>query len=186
MSDTIGRARPAVALRRATSEDAPVLIAIRTEPSASTFQPLRAYTEDQLRALLERRANLLLDHSLDGKVQWVILADDEAVGWITLDVTSREHAVASVGYTIGERFRGQGVATAALRLLVPMAFGEVALERLEAVAATANVASRRVLEHAGFHHEGTARGLLRIRGRRVDHERYALLRSDVRNDTDDG
>jgi ribosomal-protein-alanine N-acetyltransferase len=50
---------------------------------------------------------------------------------------------------------------------------------LEANAATANVASRRVLEKAGFTHEGRARGLLIIAGERVDHERYALLRSDL-------
>lgn len=186
MSASAGRRCPITTLRRAAGDDAPVLAAIRAEPSAATFQPLRPYPEERLRSLLARRASLPLDDTLDGKVQWVILADGEPAGWITLDVTSREHATGGVGYTVSERFRGRGVASAALALVIAIAFDHVALERLEAVAATSNVASRRVLERAGFRHEGTARGPLVIGGRRVDHERYALLRGDWIADTATG
>lgn len=171
---------PNVLLRRAAEGDAAVFAAIREEPSAARYQPLRPYSEDGLRSLLRRRATLRLDRSLDAKVQWAILADDEAVGWITLDVTSREHAIGGVGYTVRERARGRGIARAALIELVTLAFDPdgVALERLEAVVATANVASQRVLERAGFRREGSARGLLRIDGERRDHERYGLLLED--------
>jgi len=163
-----------ITLRRAGEHDAALLSAIREEPSAARYQPLRPYSEERLRSLLRQRAELPLDRTLDAKVQWVILAEDDAVGWITLDVTSREHAIGSVGYTVRESARGRGIARAALVALVSLAFDldGPALERLEAVTATANVASRRVLEGAGFHREGTARGLLRIAGDRVDHERY--------------
>lgn len=170
--------RPAIALRRASEHDAVLLKAIREEPSAARYQPLRPYSVERLRSLLRQRAALPLDPTLDAKVQWVILADDEAVGWITLDITSREHAIGSVGYTVRERDRGRGIARAALNDLVALAFDPdgPALERLEAIAATANVASQRVLKGAGFQREGTARGLLRIGGDRLDHERYGLLR----------
>lgn len=172
--------RPAVTLRRANEQDALLFAAIREEPSATRYQPLRPYTQERLRSLLHQRAALPLDRALDAKVQWVILANDEAVGWITLDVTSREHAIGSVGYTVRERDRGRGIARAALTELVAVAFDPdgPALERLEAVVATANVASQRVLERAGFRREGTARGLLQIAGDRLDHERYGLLRND--------
>jgi RimJ/RimL family protein N-acetyltransferase len=52
------------------------------------------------------------------------------------------------------------------------------LERLQAVAAVENVASRKVLENAGFALEGIQRQLLIIHGERVDHAMYALLRTD--------
>ena len=169
-----------VRLRRAEPADAAFLHAVRAEPSAARFQPLRSYSERRLRQLIELRAGAPLDRHLDAKVQWVILADDRAAGWITLDVTSREHGIGAVGYTVSEAFRGRGIATSALRILIDIAFAprQLDLERLEAVAAVENIASRRVLEHAGFVPEGTARGLLRIGGRRVDHVRYGLLRVD--------
>lgn len=171
---------PNVSLKRATEEDAPVLASIRAEPSAARYQPLRPYPVDRLQSLLRRREALALDQTLDAKVQWMILADDEPVGWSTLDVTDREHAIGSVGYTVRERARGRGIARAALLALVTLAFEPhgVALERLEAVVASGNLTSRRVLEAAGFRREGTARGLLRIGGVRLDHERYGLLRDD--------
>lgn len=171
---------PRVTLRRATEADAERFAAIRAQPSAARYQPLRAYPEDRLKSLLRHRAALPLDRSLRAKVQWAILADDEPVGWITLDVTSREHDTGSVGYTVSEHARGRGIARDALALLVRIAFDPagIALERLEAAVATGNVASQRVLASAGFRREGTARGLLRIRGERVDHERFGLLRDD--------
>jgi RimJ/RimL family protein N-acetyltransferase len=169
-----------VSLRRATEEDAAVFAAVRREPSAVRFQPLRLYSEERLRAVLRQRAARSLDRCLDGKVQWVILADGEPVGWITLDVTSREHAIGSIGYTVAERARGRGVARSALAQAVAIAFDRdgVALERLEAVVATENVASQRVLASAGFRREGLARGLLRVGGERLDHYRYGLLRDE--------
>lgn len=84
-------------------------------------------------------------------------------------------------YTIGEAHRRQGCATAAVRLVVALAFDPAGpdLARLEAVAAVGNRGSQRVLERAGFTREGRARGLLIIGGRRVDHYRYELLRDDT-------
>jgi len=169
-----------VELRRAVPTDAPFLHAVRAEQAAGRFQPLRPYTEQQLSKVIESRCIVPLDEHLDGKVQWAILADDRLAGWISLDVTSREHAIGGVGYTVSEAFHGRRVASRALRLVVEIAFAptQVNLERLEAVVAIENIASRRVLEDAGFTREGTARGLLRIHGIRIDHYRYALLRAD--------
>jgi len=175
-----GMTTPRVDLRRATEADAELFAAIRAERSAAQYQPLRPYTEARLRTVLRHRSVLPLDRSLDAKVQWVILADNESVGSITLDVTSRDHGTGSVGYTVSEHARGRGIAREALALVVRIAFDpeHIALERLEAVVATGNFASQRVLASTGFSREGTARGLLRIRGERVDHERFGLLRDD--------
>jgi RimJ/RimL family protein N-acetyltransferase len=171
-----------VTLHRATPADAEIVFAWRSEPSAAYYQPLRSLSLAEVRRQLEALAAPALDPRLDQTVRWIVEAEGDPVGWLTLEVESREHAIGSVGYTIGERFRGRGYATAAVRALLPLAFSPAAadLARLQAVAAVDNFASRRVLERAGFRCEGIARAYLIIAGRRVDHARYALLRDDWR------
>jgi ribosomal-protein-alanine N-acetyltransferase len=170
-----------IAIRPMTGADAPAIHAIRSEPSARRFQPLRQIPFETLAATIAERASLPRDGRLEGKAQWVIDVEGQPAGWISLDVTSREHGVAGIGYTVGESFRGRGVATTATKLLVELAFDPagLALQRLEAVAAVENLASRRVLLNAGMREEGIARGLLVIAGARIDHMRFGLLRTDV-------
>lgn len=170
-----------VTLRRATADDAETIFAWRNEPAAKRYQPLRDYSLAQVRLNLIERAARRLGPDLDGEIQWIIEADGRAVGWITLKVTNREHAVGELGYTVGSAFHRRGFASAAVRLELPMAFSAETgadLWRLEASAAIDNTASRTVLERAGFQLEGVARASALIGGVRVDHARYALLRPD--------
>jgi RimJ/RimL family protein N-acetyltransferase len=164
-------------LRRATAADAGWMSAIRQEPSASRYQPLRLYSIERLRAILAARESLPLDATLQGKVQWAVESGGVGAGWVSLDITSREHGIGALGYTIGEAFRGRGLATWAVRQVIALAFDPhgLDLQRLEAVASVDNLASRRVLAKAGFAEEGIARGLLVIGGDRVDHVRFGLL-----------
>jgi RimJ/RimL family protein N-acetyltransferase len=169
-----------VTLRRVRPDDADLVLSWREEPSTRRYQPLRQVPLDLLRQMLAERGAQPISPNLTGDVQWLIETPAGPVGWVTMTVESREHGIGGVGYTVGERFRGRGYATAGLRALLPIAFGGDTLDlaRLQAVAAVENVASRRVLEQAGFAPEGIARGYLVIDGVRVDHARYALLRSD--------
>lgn len=172
--------RDGVTIRRATAADAETIFAWRNEPAAKRFQPLKNLPLIQVRHSLEERAAQLLGPELAGELQWLILASDRPVGWITLQVLNREHAVGELGYTVGAAFHRRGYASAAVRLVLPLAFAAdgAGLWRLEARAALANVASRTVLERAGFRLEGVARQSALIGGVRVDHARYAMLRSD--------
>ena len=117
--------------------------------------------------MLAERALTAVTPTASGKIQWIVEGAEGPVGWITLDldVDDRRHGNATVGYTIGERFRGRGYGSAALRAVLPFAFGRdlLALERLEAVAAVDNDASRRVLERNGFRFEGVLRPSRNVR-----------------------
>ena len=170
----------AVILRRATPADADLLAEWRAEPGMRRYQPLRLLPVAELRRQLAERAARVIDPRLDGDVQWIVETGEGPAGWITLKDIGREHGLGSIGYAIAERFRGRGYATAAVRALLPLAFGRdrADLWRLEAVAAVENAASRRVLERAGFALEGVARSYLVIARERVDHARYGLLRPD--------
>ena len=174
-------APPVVTLRRATPADAERILTWRAEPTAAIYQPLRPMTLPRLRAMLAEEQSVIGPWT-EGRLRWIVEADDIPVGTIRLDIESREHGIGTIGYGIGEAHRGHGHAAAALRALLPLAFrpDAVDLGRLEAVAALANTASRRTLERAGFRQEGVARGLLIIHGARVDHASYALLRTDWR------
>jgi ribosomal-protein-alanine N-acetyltransferase len=74
--------------------------------------------------------------------------DESIVGRFNLyDV---EHGAARVGYRVAEQVAGRGVATEALRDLCRKAATDHGLRVLTAETSRANVASRRVLEKAGF------------------------------------
>jgi ribosomal-protein-alanine N-acetyltransferase len=170
-----------VYLRYVTVDDAEFIEGWRAEESARRFQPLRPLAPDELRALLRERSARQISPTAEGEFQWIVETPFGPAGWIGLTTVSREHSIASIGYTIGEAFRGNGFATAAVLALHHNAFDPDQLDfaRLEAVAAVENAASRKVLERAGFRLEGIARDYLVINGVRVDHARYGLLRTDT-------
>jgi len=105
--------------------------------------------------------------------------DDTLVGGLTLTNVRRGVAQAvSLGYWMGEPYAGQRLMSAAVRAVVPFAFGALRLHRVEAACIPANAASIRLLERVGFQREGLARQYLCINGAWQDHYLYALLRSD--------
>jgi ribosomal-protein-alanine N-acetyltransferase len=172
---------PSIEVRRSRVTDAEAILAIRKDPVTRRYQPLDPGTLAEQRRALAERGSLPLARDVDGKRQWIVTVDGQVAGWITLTIAERWHHSASVGYSLAPAFHGRGIMPAALSRVIPIAFDPagLALERLEAVAAVDNIASRRVLEKCGFRFEGIARGLLVVAGERVDHARYGLLRSDM-------
>ena len=106
--------------------------------------------------------------------------DDVLVGGLTLANVRRGVAqAASLGYWMGAPHVQRGYMTAAVRALIPFAFGPLRLHRLEAACIPSNAASVRLLERTGFRREGAAREYLCINGVWQDHLLYGLLSSDV-------
>jgi ribosomal-protein-alanine N-acetyltransferase len=102
--------------------------------------------------------------------------DRQLVGAITLSNIRRGVAeTGTIGYWIGKPFAGRGHATAAVAAVVAHAFRELNLHRVEAACVPANVASRRVLEKAGFTLEGHARAYLKINGGWADHLLFGVV-----------
>ena len=61
---------------------------------------------------------------------------------------------AELGFWLAKDYRNRGLTTAAVRGVVRSGFQDFGLNRVEATAATHNLASQRVLEKAGFSREG--------------------------------
>jgi RimJ/RimL family protein N-acetyltransferase len=181
-SEHKGRRVEPVNLRRVTVDDARLINGWRSEPSVAAYQPILPLTLDEVRAMAAGRAGGTISPASEGDFQWLIVAGEEPAGWISLKIcpVERPHGKGSIGYAVAEAYRRRGIGRAGVAALLPIAFGRNGfnLERLEAVAAVDNVASRRVLEGNGFQFEGIQRGLLIIQGKRVDHAMYGLLRTD--------
>ena len=93
--------------------------------------------------------------------------------WLQMDNRSAE-----VGYSLGRKYWNQGYMTEALQAVVEFGFTRLNLNRIEAQHECDNPASGRVMLKAGMKHEGTLRQRIYNKGRFVDVELYAILRSD--------
>jgi RimJ/RimL family protein N-acetyltransferase len=172
-----------VTLRRATADDDGLVERWRNQPSTRRFQASPRRPIEQIRALLAEQAAVPEAPTAVGRVGWIMLLDGKPAGQtqLTINPWDRDHDSATLGYMVADEFQGMGIATAAVRLVAERSFdpAQLAIERIEAVAAVDNLASRRVLEKAGFTFEGVRRGLLRISGERVDHACFGLLKTDL-------
>lgn len=93
---------------------------------------------------------------VDPPLSLVITVDGRAAGGVGLqpmsDVNQRS---AEIGYWIGAASWGLGIATEAVTLVTDWAFGAHGFLRIFAQPFAGNLASRRVLEKAGYELEGT-------------------------------
>jgi RimJ/RimL family protein N-acetyltransferase len=83
-----------------------------------------------------------------------------------------------LGYIVARAARGQGVATAILRLLTEWAFRELEAQRVILIIDVENQASARVAEHCGYRLEGVMRSLHIKQDRRADVALWSRLPSD--------
>lgn len=105
---------------------------------------------------------------------------DDLVGGVTLSNVRRGVTQAcSLGYWMGERYAGAGRMSEAVSVLLPYAFDQLRLHRIEAASMPNNARSIRLLEKVGFQREGFARRYLLIDGRWQDHVLFALLAEDL-------
>ena len=90
---------------------------------------------------------------------------------------------AEVGYWLGEKYWGQGIATEALQALIKYSFRKLKLVRLQAGTAVENKASAKLLKKVGFKKEGLRRKAMRAKSTGKWHDTYhfGLLRSDVKS-----
>ncbi|MGB0534091.1 MAG: GNAT family N-acetyltransferase [Paracoccaceae bacterium] len=105
----------------------------------------------------------------------------QLVGAITLDNIRRGPSqVGTIGYWVGQQYARQGFMSEAIVAMVAHAFGALDLSRVESACLPDNLASRGVLEKAGFKYEGVAQSYIQINGRWRNHVLYAALRGDRR------
>lgn len=106
----------------------------------------RPYTADVARTWIARCIG-----GRERGLQLAIAVDGLAVGGMSVDlVTANAPRTGEIGYWVGEPYWGRGIGGQAVRLVCPLAFDRLALDRLRAVVRSSNQASIRILEKAGF------------------------------------
>ena len=143
---------PNVTLRFFVPEDAPKIFAMSQERGLREWLPDQVYDSedaalDVLRYLIEAYATPGTP-TLAPYVLGVCLAgSSQAIGHVGL---SPLHGDVEIGYAIENRCQGQGLASQAVKAMSEWALVRFALPRILGIAAGENVASCKVLEHAGF------------------------------------
>jgi ribosomal-protein-alanine N-acetyltransferase len=110
-------------------------------------------------------------------VAHAILDDDGAlVGVVRLaDIVRGAFESCSLGYWVDRGANGRGFASEAVAAMLAVAFGELALHRVEAATLRHNARSQRVLAKNGFGRIGMAPQYIRIAGRWQDHDLFHRL-----------
>jgi len=119
----------------------------------------------------------------DGTACHVAITGDEngeemLVGGIGLRIGA-DHRVAELGYWVGRRFWGHGVAGEAVERLTRWALANLALERITASVATDNPASAAVLRRIGFREVGEGTETFLARGGAFPVHQFELTRADL-------
>ncbi|MDC7817135.1 MULTISPECIES: GNAT family N-acetyltransferase [Pseudomonas] len=113
------------------------------------------------------------DAEADRGYQFLIRENSQLVGRINLHRVQRAYFnCAELGYRVGVRFNGRGIAKAAVEQVRQRAFGELQLSRIEANARPENLGSVRVLEASGFSRYGHSRRSFLLHGQWFDRLHY--------------
>ena len=105
--------------------------------------------------------------------------EQELLGLVSLRNVAWEIPKAELAYLLAAEAEGQGLMAEALQEVLRWAFREVGLTRMYCQLRPENLRSARLVQHAGFRHEGCFRQDYRgADGRLYDLDQYALLRTD--------
>ena len=163
-----------IGLRRWAEADVECIRLAGTDPDIprGTSVPA-AYTPAEGLAFVQRQWGRVQDG--EGVSQAIVeIPGDRAIGlmWVVL---RPQPGVGGLGYWVVPPARGQGAATAAVRLVAPWALAALNLQRLEAWVHPENVASQQVLRSEGFELEGRLRNFLTIEGSTSDALVFAVI-----------
>ena len=107
----------------------------------------------------------------------------ETVGVINLnDIIRGSFQSASLGYYAFTPFAGQGLMREGLQIVLQYAFQELQLHRVEANIQPDNAASIALVKQCNFIQEGFSKRYLKIGSDWRDHERWALVAEDWKED----
>lgn len=129
------------------------------------------YTADDAHAFIAHALHVAVEKS------YAIEVNGEAAGSIGLiPGEGVERHSAELGFWLGRAYWGEGIVTAAVRALLPHAWRELRLYRVQARVFADNPASMRVLERCGFAREAVLRRQV-VKGERLlDLHVFAITR----------
>jgi RimJ/RimL family protein N-acetyltransferase len=104
--------------------------------------------------------------------------DGLLLGGCNLSHINPDYRLANLSYWVRTSRTGQGIASAAARMVASFGFERLGLVRVEIVSAVENLASQRAAEKAGAVREGVLRNRLIVRDRIYDAVMFSLIPGD--------
>jgi len=124
------------------------------------IQAVHAYASDPLVSQyspwgpnsLEESEQFLADACLkrDGRFLLAVCFEGNVIGSASVWVTDESQQIGELGYTLHQKFWGQGLGTEVAGMLVHLGTDVLGLSRIMATCDARNIGSRRVLEKAGL------------------------------------
>jgi len=171
---------PRLVLRAVTEDDAAAIYAACSDPRLTEYTLFETHrTPDDSAAFVRAYALPNYEQGLPEPFA-IALKDDPGrlVGCTGGRWNTQANQCVEFGYWVAVPFWGRGVATEAVRAVIPYLFEALGPERVQAHVMTPNAASARVLEKAGLTYEGTIRSAVLRRGRFWDIRMYSVLRGE--------
>jgi RimJ/RimL family protein N-acetyltransferase len=175
---TLTLATPRLALRPLALDDAPLLLAICSDPAVMQYGSSPPWT------LLQAAVDSIEKDrrgALDGTSVSLGLfrrSDEALIGSCCLFQIDMQCRRAEIGYILASSAWGRGFASEAISALLAHAFDEMKLNRIEADIDPLNIPSARALERQGFVKEGLLRERWIVGGQKSDSAFYGLLAAD--------
>lgn len=165
-------------LRPFEDSDADDLYAQHSNADVLRYWDAPPWTEhDRARKFIEECRKLAEDGT-GARLAVDRLEDEAFLGWCSLTRWDPDYRSAAMRYCFLDTVWGHGYATEAVRAVLDWAYSTLDLNRVQAETDTRNIASARVLEKAGFVHEGTLREDCVVNGEVSDSWVYGLIASD--------
>lgn len=165
-----------LAYRQLTAEDWPFFLSLQRDEEVMRFMADQG-SEEEIYAAFATRLPVWTPESR----HWLGLLISEQASGEPVGVTGfirREEDKAEVGYLLAKQHQGKGYGYESLRAVCDLAFTQCGIRKLIAKVTSGNVASRRLLEKAGFKLEGTLRENYFLRGRWHDDWVFGLLNQE--------
>jgi RimJ/RimL family protein N-acetyltransferase len=107
---------------------------------------------------------------------FTILADDEIAGSIILENPSKDKKRYDLGFFVGRKFWGKGIATEAIKKIIRFGFHKLKLYRIQADSDSDNPASGRAMEKAGFEFEGARKKIQKKKTKFIDLHMWGITK----------
>jgi [ribosomal protein S5]-alanine N-acetyltransferase len=168
---------PGVRLVPALAEHLEVWMEMRADPEARRLMPLEEDTRESLLQRLRKSSSDVGDERATS-FRWMVECEGRIVGTVTARELSHAHGRAEVGYMLAAGWRGRGIGTRAMELMLERLFTLPWLERLWLTTGVENLVSQALARKLGFSLEGTLREHFQIAGLRKDQQVWGLLRCE--------
>lgn len=138
-----------------SSRNAQLLWHTMQQPDLRTYQELPNLRLEAFTQLVAQRPSGLR-RGVVGRFEWLLYVTSRRppVGWVSLRIAESDNDTGEIGYSVLREYRGRGLATEAVRLLLTEAFERAQLASVQAFCVPDNVASRKLLARLRFRPDG--------------------------------